>query len=269
MRRYGVARLEVAVRSPIRFGSTHELSAPAETVGIEFENRLFVWHALEPRDDPAFGYEEFDPTVTVTVQGTDDERNAADTMQRFLSVIAFWLGQPAEALNGGMSGEPDSFHPAITRARRTYSGLYRVAAPRAIELRPERNVRLAVSYYREALNAGTPFYRFLAFWNSLEAALTVNQETTLRDAFINREAQHFVGRWNSARHSFPTDPATTLVRDSRNAIAHVLRGDQRCEVDPDKADDRERLDHEARLLEFPARRAIEQRYPGAIMVTSR
>jgi hypothetical protein len=71
-----MARLEVAVEPPITFRGTRSsasspidlLKAPRETVDVEFQGRLFVWHAFEPRDDPDFGY-EFGPSVTVGRRG--------------------------------------------------------------------------------------------------------------------------------------------------------------------------------------------------------
>lgn len=273
-----MTRLEVAVRSPITFRRSLSsgwsqpidvLKAPPETVGIEFEGRLFVWHAFEPRDDPDFGYEEFGPSVTVVTHEDDDERAAANDLQRFLSALAFWLDQPAEAVSFGGSGETDPYHPAIARARRTHAGLLAAKPPDAIVLRPETNLRLAVGYYREGMNAGSPFYRFLAFWNCLDAAFNVETDSTPRDDFIRREAPRLAWRWDNSRHPFPADPASDLERDSRHAVAHVLRPPGRRTIDPDLAEDRVRLDLEANLLKWLVRRAIEQEFPNPVSIARR
>jgi hypothetical protein len=154
-------------------------------------------------------------------------------------------------------------------ARRTHAGLLAVEPPEAIALRPEANLRLAVGYYREGLNAGSPFYRFLAFWNCLDATFSVETDSTPRDDFIRREAPRLAWRWDNARYPFPANPAADLARDSRHAVAHVLRPAGRRTIDPDLADDRARLDLEASLLKWLARSAIEQEYPHPVSVARR
>src|SRR2546425_6486243 len=113
-----MARVEVALRSPISFRRSlpepHELLVvPPETVGIEFEERLFVWHAFPPSEGPYLGKEDFGPSVTVVVVNHDDAGLASDDLERFVSALAFWLHQPAEGVSYGASGETDPFHPAI------------------------------------------------------------------------------------------------------------------------------------------------------------
>src|SRR5207244_1363689 len=91
-----ISRLDVAVRSPLGFRRglglappLEELRKPPETTGIEFEGRLFVWHYLEPRDDPDLGYQEFGPSVTVIHEEVDEKSwiEPANALQRFLSAV--------------------------------------------------------------------------------------------------------------------------------------------------------------------------------------
>jgi len=264
-----MARFCAAIRSPIAFRgrvgllTIENLKAPPETVGIEFEGRLFVWHAFEPRKDPVTGrMEEDGPSVSVVVKDEDDEREAADSLQHFLSALAYYYNQPAEAVSYGGDGETDPYHPAILRARRTHSG-WMMKPYEAMALRPESLLRLAIAYYREGLGAGSPFYRFLAFWNCLDAVFDVESDSSERDAFLSEAAPRFKAQWDE-RYPFPANPARTFAQDSRHAIAHVLRKPGRRTIDPDSAEDRVRLDREANLLRWLARDAIEQKYPHPV-----
>jgi hypothetical protein len=265
-----MARFCAAIRSPIAFRrrvgllTIDNLKAPPETVGIEFEGRLFVWHAFEPRKDPVTGrMKEDGPSVSVVVKDKDDEREAADSLQRFLSALAYYYDQPAEAVSYGGDGETDPYHPATLRAPRTHAGWMMTEPYEAMALRPEPLLRLAVAYYREGLSAGSPFYRFLAFWNCLDAVLEVEHDASARDTFLDETAPRFKAQWDE-RYPFPKNPAKAFKDDSRHAIAHVLRRKGRRRIDPDLADDRVRLDREANLLRWLVREAIEQKYPHPV-----
>jgi hypothetical protein len=64
-----------------------------------------------------------------------------------------------------------------------------------------------------------------------------------------------------------TDIAGHLWRNSRNAIAHVVRSDPSdTSIDPDLPRDRERLDDEGRWLKELARLAIETKWPTPVEV---
>lgn len=238
-----------------------------ETVGIEFAGRLFVWHAfptIRNHEAPSVGHEEWGPTVTVVVEDEDDEGAAADDLQRFLTALAFWLHQPAEAVSFGSSGESDPFHPAIHRALRTHVGWMLAEPPAAISMRREPRLRVALAYFREALNAGSPFYRFLAFWNSLEAAVGMTRDSTSRDRLINSLAERVRETVWDARYPFPPDLASALRDDSRHAIAHVLRDPGGREIDPDRAADRVRITSEADALSWITENAIKTAFPDPV-----
>jgi len=265
-----MARFEAAVRSPIAFRrsvgrlSTECLKQPPETVGIKFEGRLFVWHVFEPRDDPIFGHEEDGPSVTTVLEDESDESAVATDLQRFLSALAFHHDQPAEAVSYGGSGETDPYHPAIWRERRTHA-VWTISEPYSeISLRPEKNVRLAIAYFREGLNADSPFYRFLAFWNSLDVVFDAESDSPARDSFLNSAAPRFAAAWND-HYLFPKNLAKALRDDSRHAIAHVLRRRGKTTIDPDEAYDRMRLDMESTLLHTLAGAAIREKYPYAVV----
>jgi hypothetical protein len=264
-----MARFAAAIRSPIAFrrkkpDGIRSLFRPPETVGIKFEERLFVWHAFEPQEDPLTErLEEFGPSVTVVIESDDDGREAANSLQRFLSALAFYYNQPAEATAYGGDGETDPYRPAVLRASRTLSISVMTDPYEAMGLRSEPLLRLAVAHYREGLNAGSPFYRFLAFWNCLEAVFEGDRNAGLRDSFLNSEAPRFAAQWDP-RYPFPQHPAEVFREDSRHAIAHVVRGKGKRTIDPDLAEDRVRLDREATLLRWLAHAAIEQKYPQPV-----
>src|SRR5258708_4547364 len=112
-------------------------------------------------------------------------------------------------------------------------------APDALVVRPEANLRVALAYFREGMNAGSPFYRFLSFWTSLDATFGITRDSTRRDAFLRSFAPDARKIWDK-RFPFPDDLAVALRDDSRHAIAHVLRDRGRRHVDPDSGTDRAR-----------------------------
>ena len=272
-----MSRFEAAVRSPLSFRrrlaggqrrSIDDLFAPPETVGIEFEDWLFVWHAFEPDVDPVTARPlEYGPTITVVVSDEEDERRAAGSLQRFLTTIAYYYDESAEAVSFGGSGETDPYARATLRRPRTYIGWTITEPYDRMGLRPEPLLRTAAAYYREGLNAGSPFFRFLAFWNSLSAVF--GDDRPRRDGFLNTEAtrdRHT--QWPDSL-PFPDEPARAFYNDSRNAIAHVLRDPGKTTVDPDHAEDRVRIGAEANLLRWIAHRAIEAEYPQPVTVGER
>jgi hypothetical protein len=124
---------------------------------------------------------------------------------------------------------------------------------------------VALAVYREGLNATSPFYFFLAFWNVLDA---VFRDERVRDAFLSRlgDERSHAWRWSSSERPWPPDMAEELRESSRNAIAHVVRrhADQTV-IDPDLPSDRERLREEADWLHAVARTSVEERWPRAVV----
>lgn len=245
-----------------------ELRKPPETVGIEFEERLIVWHYFQPRDDPDFGYEEFGPSATVVYAADSEEERlaAADSLQRFLSALAFHFEQPVDTV-GLFSGSSttDPYGPAIVRHRKQFMWWSLHDPPAKLEVRPERSLRVGLAYFREGVNATSPFYSFLAFWNCLDAVFDVVTDPGRRDQFIRTVTPRFEDEWEG--DSLPADMAKHLERESRHALAHVIREPGRRRVNPDEAQDRVRLTYESRLLRRVARAAIEEEFPDAVSAT--
>jgi hypothetical protein len=197
------------------------------------------------------------------IEDDGDAREAADSLQRFLSTLAYFYDQPAEAVSYGGDGETDPYHPPPLRSLRTHAGWMLAEPFKLMALRPEPALRLAIAYYREGLNAGSPFFRFLSFWNCLDAVLQIQADPSPRDAFLREVAPLFKGWWDE-QHPFPDDPAKAFRDDSRNAIAHVLRRTDKTMIDPDLAEDRTRLDRESHILHRLARAAIQREYPDPV-----
>lgn len=255
-------RFEVPVRTALRFepgppSVFYSLSKPASVV-IEFEGREFGWLALKPAHENDF---EPAPTLTARVeQDTQEEWDAArEAAQRLLSAFAFEFDtRLVSNPSSGGSSERDLLHPYGARVVNDVAGFHFAAAPKRVVLRPEPELRLALAVYREGLNASSPFYGFLAFWNVLETTFSGNRAQ--RNKFLRAEApkSHF---------GVPVkgDVAAKFRDDSRNAVAHIVRDDPTdTSIDPDLPGDRVRLEVETRWLRDLARKAVLQRWPKPV-----
>jgi hypothetical protein len=263
-----MSRLEAAVRSPIAFrrelrDGRHAFQDKPETVGIEFDDRLFVWHAFPDQEpDPIFGPRELGPSVTTVLAAGEEYAVVATELERFLSALAYHYEQPAEVVAYGSSGEQDAYHPSITRAPRTHAGWMMAEPYEVIRLTREPPAVLpALAYFREGLNAGSPFYRFLAYWNCIEAVFDGNWQR--RDLFVADTVPLYRARWEDW-FPFPDDPVRYFWDESRNAIAHAVRGSRRS-IDPDADQDRRRLDAESRFFQIIARRAIDDEFGRPVL----
>jgi hypothetical protein len=265
-----VPRLEVPVRTALRFTTT-TVALPSswytpESVMIEFEGREFGWLALsrfehQHPDEPPPG-----PTVTTIVSGDTPEewREAQEAAQRFLSSIAFAFDTRVESRpTSGGSGSADLLNPyGAVEASDTF-GHQIVGAPERVEVHPDPRLRVTLAVYREGLSAASPFYRFLSFWNVLEAVFP--NDGTARNAFIRDVAP-------SSYFAEPVegDIAAHFRDNSRHAIAHIVRVDPAdVSVDPDLPEDRERLDYEARWLQDVARKAAFHVWPEPVRLVPR
>lgn len=255
-----MTRLEAAVRSPISFrrqmsDGIEKFTERPETVGIHFDGRLFVWHALESlphSPQRVFAGRELGPSVT-SVLGDDPYEHVATELERFLTALVYEYGLPAEVVAYGSNFETDPYAPPIASAPRTHSGWMMGEPFEAISLRRDPPVLKSLAWYREAVNAGSPLYRFLAYWNCLEATLERR-----RAEFIDRTVPTLQHLWNTS-YPFPSNPSEHFHELSRNAIAHVFRG-RRQMIDPDADQDRRRLDSESRFLDDVARIAIKETF---------
>ena len=179
-------------------------------------------------------------------------------------MLSFYYRQPSEAVVYGTSSGDEAWVLPATRAPRTHVGWMMSEPFEAMAVEREPKLLLALGYFREGQNAGSPFYRFLAYWNCLDAVFAVTRNNfAARDRFLDSEVPRFRARWDD-RFGFPVQPARYFRDESRNAIAHVLRDPGSREIDPDSGEDRRRLEHESQFLQWLALEAINREYPRAI-----
>ena len=260
-----MARLQAALRTSINFYSpdlalsTYEVFTRApETVSIEFEGRQFVWHASEPSTHDEREY--WGPTLAVMAEDKPDKRRRAEeAMERLLSAISFAYDTGIEVTSYGADGEPDPRWKPSVRDSGFPFGRVLFGYPERVEVDDDHELRIALGHYREARNAGSPFYRFLAFWNALEAACG---DENKRAVFVKAVGPRHP--WGEADWPRPPDLAAYLWDAGRNAIAHVLRSSRKPRVDPDLPQDRRRLEHDGWFLRGVVREAIETRWPSGV-----
>jgi hypothetical protein len=206
--------------------------------------------------------------VTTAVENGTEEgwdraaEAAAEPLQRLLSALSFHYNTRIESRRTkGGSGESDLLHPyGAVEPSDTFAGQC-VTAPVRVHVEDDPQLRVALGLYREAMSAGSPFYRFLAFWNVLDAVF--NGDEAARDAFIGARATGIHAVPNAAG----TDVAKYLRQDSRHAIAHVVRDrPQDTTIDPDAPADRERLELDAYCLHDLARIAVLERWPEGVIL---
>jgi hypothetical protein len=271
----------VALRSPLAFrlpGRPDSESALPETVAIEFEGRDIVWHP--PMDsDGDLELTQYGPMVSVALASEDEAGPAAESLQRFLSAAAFKYDEPVEDVHYGGRPEErgaDPFNLPATRAQRSHFLMKKVDAPAALSVVDHASLGLTLAFYREGKNAGSPFYKCLAFRHALDAAHDVELESVsrvptpeaiARDAFIDALAPIVAG-WFSL--STPARGWPHYLRfEVRNALAHVARRRGRTSINPDDPPDRVRLRADADMLEGLARIAVDHRWPTAVTAVPR
>ena len=279
-------KADVALRSPVAFRlpgplTLQTMAAPPDSVEIAFEAWRFVWHPPMDHDDEDLGLTQYGPMVSYVVPDLDEDANAARAaVQRFLSAVAFLYDLPVEdvsygALLGG--GGTDPFNPHGHRHPRSHVGTWKLDAPAAIEVDAAPLLRRSLAYYREGLNAGSPFYGCLAFRNVLDAAFRVTHEThgrratpeaIERDTFIDAATPAFVQRRGLADLTAGRTWSAYLREEVRNALAHVHRGG-RVEVDLDDFCERQRFLIDTSVSQFLARAKIEERWPHGVRAVAR
>jgi hypothetical protein len=221
-------------------GSKRRASCLAER--RPFEGREFVWHPPTEYEDE-LGRTEYGPMVAVVVAGDEDGQRAARSLQRFLSAAAFAYSEPVDdgATGLGGDGESDGFHPFGSRAQRSHPYVRKAEAPAALILKEDKRLHLAVSYYREGLNASSPFYRCVAFRNVLDATYDVEHETetmrgtrrrkptnraAARDAFVDATAAN-IAEWYSMTSPRRVGLAICARRFATHSRTSVGRGSVR------------------------------------------
>jgi Methylamine utilization protein MauJ len=242
-----------------------------ETVVIEFESRELVWHALGDSEAP---------TVTTIMRSGDEFDPLFSLILRFLSAVAFACEIEAAAYRFGAHAETNATHPASSREPYGVPWAPTIMlAPSSIEVANDDRLRLALALYREGASTRSKYLAFMALWSVIQAAHDGNESAV--DAYLNSETStilHAKGGVNAyiasvlkTPHTNPPKDIAAYLRDhGRDAIAHVVRRKPAMtHINPDDLDDRFGLDADTYLLHALARNAIEQRWPGAVMVAPR
>lgn len=234
------------------------LLGKSDTVGITFQGRLFVWHHID---------DEHDPVVSAVLEQDvpAEWKAAAAVAQRLLSAVVY----DAEHVpvispsRGGGTPTTNPWAPATVRVPRSAFGLHLNTAPASIEVANDSHLRLALALYREAVNAASPFYEFLALWNALGAAI---QNEAQRTRFINTRGP---AEWRLYANGdrLPRDLHHEFYEASRNAIAHAVRDrPSKTVIDPDLPTDRQRLERNSRVLRPLVHTAITASWPQGLRV---
>jgi len=251
-------RYEVGVRTILTFHTQQPPYAvpfpPPETVVMEFEGRRFVWHAVGPDDDGEARW----PVVTTMVADADGFAAERLAMERFLSTLAYTTHQPIEVVIRGAAGWPQELDPPSVAATRRGLADHLNPAPAEIVTVEDDRLMIVLGYYRDGLNTGSPFYKFLAFWNAIDVACE------------DFEGGH--GSWLRAKAPIyahlrgdvapPVDDWWDyLQNDRRSAVAHAVREPGRGEgLDPNDPEDRDKLGTDARFLDELVQVRIGERW---------
>src|SRR4051794_6375187 len=246
-----MARYEVSIQTRLAFHTRPEFGLDdlprPETVAIDFEGRRFVWHAIERDEDGR----EYWPTVTTVVEEGYDSTEVARVFQWLFSALAFRtkasIGSVAEVVSDRAEMEP----AFLRLPRRGFANDIHFA-PAEVIVEGDDRLRVCLGHLRDGLNSGSPFFRFLAFWNALDVACD-DYEGGL-DGWVASA----LSRRGSVR----------LRESSRNAVAHAVRHPGRPDVDPDDPHDRHRLEGDAATVGRLVEQRIAQRW-GEDAVTER
>jgi hypothetical protein len=229
-----MARYEVTVHSTLCFSENPpgigELSI-LEVVPIRFDGREFIWHAnIQPTE-----YGSLWPSVTVVLDDANDYAAEELATRRFLSAMSFVYKAPMGELDTGASGFKRRLDRPLVISPGRHLGAVVHEAPSGLFVEADDRLRLTLGLAREAVSSDSPFYRFLALYNALDAAFDNNEAE--RDAFVRRALRDV---------PLPVDVSTSdwdeyFLESNRHDIAHAVRYPGRPTLDPDAPRDRGRL----------------------------
>lgn len=246
-------RHEAAIDTPLAFSASGPGAfAPLPMVAMEFEERRFVWHDSREGSD-----RQHWPVVSVegTVGGSHDEA----AINRFLSALCFVYDMPMSVVSTAGAGFKKELDPPLI-AQPGYGTRVLMPPTRAISVDADERLRLTLALNREGRSATSPFYRYLALYNALDAAFDSHKQK--RDEFIRSSLA------SATPPSFAETPGfdwAEYLRDSlRNAVAHAVRHPGKPVLNPDESADRAALhqaaDHIARLV----RLRVQERWPEGV-----
>jgi hypothetical protein len=179
-------------------------------------------------------------------------------MERFLSALSYWSQQPIEVITAGGAGYPQEMDPPVVNALRRGFADHLHAAPSELVVTDDAALKRVFGYYRDGLNTGSPFFKFLAFWNALDVAVE-DYEGRL-PAWIRATLPNYA-QLRGGDDPPPDDWWEHLQNERRSAVAHAVRDrDRGPDLDPDDPDDQGKLGRDARMLEQLVRLRIHERW---------
>lgn len=253
-------RFEAAIETPLAFREGGVLSGrAADPVGFEFDERKYVWHNGS-RDNERLCW----PVVTVVLAGDVDTISEETRINRLLSALSFCYDLPMSIAATVGTGWKQEFDPPLI-GQPGYGARQLEASPQRVELLADDGLRLTLALWREARTARSPAYRYLAYYNALDAAFDDDQDA--RAAFVANQLRDAALPKDATARS--VDWPHYLREVLRNAVAHAVRPQGRPMLDPDETTDRHALMGGAKHLAELVRTRVEMRWPNAIRVLTR
>ncbi len=203
-----------------------ELEWPADETSVPFMGHTLI---LRPPDGDSAA------DVRLQYEHPQSEREALDTICRFLTALSWWHRRPARAglrigCTAPMRGGKGGYGPPL---RRNYQ------LPQAIQSPSDPEARIALALYREALSVQNTPYQFLGYFKIINVCYPTTKDQI---AWINNTLPQLTDKTAKDRISELTasqnDIGDYLYYSGRCAVAHASTSPV---VDPDNPDDVFRL----------------------------
>ena len=199
-----------------------ELEWPAEETSVSFMGRTLI---LRPPDGDSA------PDVRLQYEHPQSEREAFDTICRFLTALSWWYRRPARAklrigCTAPMRGGKGGFGPPL---RSNFQ------LPPSIQAPSDSKARIALALYREATSVENTPYEFLGYFKIINVCYPTGRDQI---RWINNTIPHLTDRRANERVSelatSENDVGDYLYHSGRCAVAHASTTPV---VDPDNPDD--------------------------------
>lgn len=223
-----------------------------DEIYFQFEGRTFRWINGTP---------ESKAIVSVGVKNLTSHHEEDEAINRLLSALVWEHRRPivkGSGVGGAKRSLPLTWGPRMSIGVRVDPAyLFQGTGVSS----PER--WLALALFKEGINSGSIFYRFLNFWKILEVAI---KDKTSRWNWINSQAPtmgQYQGRLTQIM-ALSATIAEYLDYSGRCAIAHVFR---RPFVNPDDHEDYVRISQDVPIAEHLARKAVTEFFPEQVPAT--
>jgi len=224
------SQYEVAYETDIIFGGTN-----SDEVYFEFEGRKLRW---------INGTKYIYPTLIIPAKNNNYEEER-DISQKFISSLVFSEKYPIRECC--TVGCPKRFPPLLRQTRsHMFLGIPKKVLIYLAKKRPTREWE-ALSYYKEAVNSESVYFKFLCFYNTIKIAFLDPvkniEDNNKTDNWIDSQAQKL--SIPQTLLTYLTNQGKTLSEylryEGRDAISHVgtlTRGKHHSAIIPDNIKDR-------------------------------